>query len=530
MTGPSPRSIRRESRDLAGKFRTCVLAPVMATPFLPGEGGMLSQAVSFEAQPVLGRMLSEAYAKVVSVYVPAPAMHKLQYNTDPNADIPEIIRRKIMNGQQVFPASTENEITKRLGIVPQKQANAYVVNRAPLIAYNVAINYLAKRLYTYATQRTAGDITLCASLLSSTALQWFNGALDPDDHINGNVELALSSTQAPVTGIGILSNDGSPVNRSRRETKGTVGTGLAFQVRSNSDGALQNAATLSIAAQSNNATSLPAVYADLSAVMASGFSLVDLYNAQKADDITRQMRAIADGNPTLGEDAVLRWAFGLSADVSTEPFVIFEKEIALGDAVRRATDATGLQDEVRVSELGQLIEFSVPVPRTELGGIVVTFAQVRPDEVIAQQPHTIFTSDWTMPSQPAEMMKVDPEPVLRRDLFADTTAAAQETEVMFYAGHNALKRHYTNVGYTRQVVKTDVEAQTVMWQYAIPAGVNPSNIFYPNNFPQYPWGDNTAEVITYRVVSQAVIETDIFFGPDPVETVAIIDSKNLLGA
>lgn len=533
MTGPVTRSPRRESRDLVGKFRSAVSAPVMCVPMMPGEGGMVTQAVSFECDPVAGRMMSEAYCKVTVLYIPAQAIHKMLHKGnaawEDKAGVTEIMRRMIMNKTPIFPGRVEDEITQRMGIVPMKVSNVTQVSSVALLGYNVAQNYMRKRKYIYATERAGLDQTLAPAVLHETVLERFRAAMDPDDHINGKVELNLSQTQAPVTGIGILSNDGSPVNRARRETKGAVSTGLAFQVRSNSDGALQNAATLSIAAQTNNATSLPAIYADLQAVMASGFSLVDLYNAQKADDLVRQMRAIANDNPTYGEEAVLRWAFGLNVDGLTEPFVLYEKEIALGDAMRRATDAAGIQQEVRASDLGAMIEYSIPVPKTELGGLVITLAQIRPDEVIAQQPHPILTTDWTMPSQPAEMMMVDPEPVMMRELFGDTTATAQETQIKFYAGHNQLKRHYVNVGFTRNTNVASVANKNVMWTYAIPAGVTPDNILYPVNFPQYPWLDQNAEICTYRVASQAVIDTDYFFGPDPVETVAIVDSRNLLG-
>lgn len=520
--GPQGTTVRRESRHLAGRFKAAKLAPVMAVPFLGGEGGLLRQSVTFELDPVAGRMVSQTFAKVCVVYVPLQALQAMKFPADDKAGITEVIRRKLMDGVALFGLEGETEVSKRMGVVPMSIGGSKKVSVAARLAHNVAVNFLRKRRYIYASQLTSGNTVMTPAIISETVLQRLNGVLDPDDHANGHVDLSLSNTQAPVRGIGTSSAFLS--NNTNLSVQNTLGQAEVFpQARDLGANGGQFFVRIK-----DGTTYRADVYADLSAVQAGGVSLVDFYNAQKADDLVRRMREVADANPQNGEDAVLRWAFGLMADSVQFPFMLYEKEIQLGDAQRRATDGAGMRDEVTVTDMGQVIDFTVPVPKTELGGIVVTFAQVRPDEVIAEMPHPILSKEWTAANQASAQMNLDPEPVLYRDVFADVPTAAEETAVKFYTGHNELRRNYVHYGFTRNTDLNSVNAKTVLWQYAIPAGVTPQNILYPEAFSQYPFLDQAAEVVSYTCASSAVIETQTFFGPTPVETLAIVNTKNLL--
>lgn len=522
--GASPSNeVRHELRQIVGKTKAGKLAPIMAVPFLGRESGLLSQRVSLELDPVAGRMLSQIYAEVTAVYVPLQACDLLANGeTDENAGITEILRRKIMDKEVLFPLEAENELTKRMAIVPRSISGEKKVSSIARIAHNAAVNYLRKDRYIYATEVAASNTAVTPSIISETVLDRFGGALDPDEHINGNVNLDLGADRAPVKGITQVGNQNWTAAVARA-------TGTSAKITLLSEVSGDNAARLDFARKAGNPSGTELdIYADLQAITAGGMSLTDLYNAQRADQLVRQMRQIANGNPQDGEDAVLRWVFGLSADGARHPFQIYRHRMPFAPSLQMAQDGTGMQDEVMITHAANVFQFSVPVPRTELGGVVITFLSVTPDEVIAQQPHPIFSDSWTAVNHASALMRLDPEPVQFRDLFADITTAAEETETKFYSGANALKRTYVNAGFNRQVDPETVENKTQMWQYAIPAGVTPENILYPEDLDQYPFLDQLAEICTYDVQTTAVIKTPMFFGPTPVEKLAIVDDAEIL--
>lgn len=528
LGAPLSNEMRHELRQIVGKTRAGKLAPIMAVPFLGREGGLLSQRVSLELDPVAGRMLSQIYAEVIAVYVPIQACDLLANGeTDENAGITEILRRKIIAKEVLFPLESENELTKRLAIVPRSVSGQKKVSAVARLAHNAAVNYLRKDRYIYATEVAASNTSVTPSIISETVLDRFGGALDPDEHINGMVNLNLNASTAPVRGITQGSNVTDGNQRNMRATS------PASSVLINVDrGTSENPSwqpLLAFARKDGNpvGTELD-IYADLEAIEAGGMSLTDLYNAQRADQLVRQMRQIANANPQDGEDAVLRWVFGLSADGARHPFQLYRHRMPFAPSLQVAQDGTGMQDEVMITHAANVFQFSIPVPRTELGGIVITFLSVTPDEVIAQQPHPIFSDSWTASNHASALMRLDPEPVQFRDLFADIATAAEETETKFYIGANALKRTYVNAGFNRQVDPSTVENKTQMWQYAIPAGVTPENILYPEELDQYPFLDQLAEICTYDVQTTAVIKTPMFFGPTPVEKLAIVEDAEIL--
>lgn len=508
---------RRESRNIAGRFRGGKLAPVMAVPFLGGEGGMLNQTITLELDPVAGRLITPVTAEMISIFVPVQAIDAIQAPDAEYAGLTEVLRQKLLTGNPLFGTEAENEISKRLGVVPASVAGVKVVNKAARLAHNAAVNFLRKRKYTYAAQilHTNGIVT--PALIGRTVLDRFNAALDPDDHINGAVQLSIPNMNLPVSGIGVkVGNNNITPNSSAYWSHGSPSAPTT----------VANAREGQDVAMAVNATGVPQVFAALNGIAAGGVSLSDFYNAQKMDELTRTMRDITDKNPLDGEDMVLRWAHGLSVDPGRHPFILFEGERTFGQTYREATDGTGLMDETSLSKMALQMSFTVPVPTTELGGIVITFATVKPDETIADQPHPILSRPWTSINQVAEELQLDPQPVLMREVNA-AVAQASETTVAFYTGHNELKKAYVNYGFNRHLDLETVDAKTAIWQLDIPASVTPQSVVYPAELSHYPFLDQAAEVATYAIRSEAVIRTPTFFGPSPVETVSVIDDADL---
>jgi len=114
---------RRESRNIAGRFRGGKLAPVMAVPFKAGEGGMLSQTASFELDPIAGRIITPITGEMWVVYVPVQAMDALRDTANPYAGNTEVLRQKLLDGTPLFDLETEGELSKRMGVMPRQVSN-----------------------------------------------------------------------------------------------------------------------------------------------------------------------------------------------------------------------------------------------------------------------------------------------------------------------------------------------------------------------------------------------------------------------
>lgn len=503
---------RRETRQLAGRFRGGRLNPVMAVPFLQNESGVLTQSVHFNLDPIPGQLQSEITAGVVAVYVPNLAVDALKGEglAPGNA---EMFREKLMSGQPVFGLDDQSLISRRCGVVPRSINGEKKVSEVPRLAHNAAVNFLRQRLYVNARQVDADSRVITPALLSQTVLDKFNAVLEPEDRINGAVSLA---GQVPVKGIGRNAAGGTtrPNNHNTEFTETGGETELyedwgktwtnddsdKFVIRMNSDGH-------------------PQIYADMGDSTAE-LSLDQFYAAEQMDRITRQMRQMVDDNPEYGEELVVRLAHGLSVETGRTPFVLYEKEVAVNRVVERATDGPNLGVDQTVT--GTNLKFSVPVPKTEFGGVVVTFAYIKPDETVDSQPHPILSDVTTGRNYIADRMALDPEPVTVRELDAECEQA-DESRVCFYTARNELYRDYLHYGFTSNTDLTTVEAKTAIWQLSIPISVSPDSVIYPGTIPHYPFADQDAEVCQYTVSSQALISTPLVYGPIPVEELSALD-------
>lgn len=520
MSYQTPRNTRRESRTLTGRFRGGKQVPVMAVAVRGNEGGILSQSVTLELDPIAGRMITPISAELTSVFVPVQGIDAIKDPDAAYAGMTEVIREKFMSGNPLFGLENESEISKRCGVNPRSINGVKKVNEMVRLAHNAAINYLRQRKYVKATKILANNMVITPAMIGQTVLERLNGVLDPDDRINGMIQLELPNVKLPVknlymdkasggngayiTNRDIVSAEPRPVDRLTA-TRGT---------------------SLHLAANGSVLRELP--YAELDGVEAGGVSLTDFYNAQEMDRLVRTMRGIVDDNPEYGEEMILRWAHGLSVDSGHIPFVISHQTQNFGRSIVPATDTGGVENDVMRSDMMLQMNFTVPIPRSELGGIIITFAVLKPDETLSAQPHPYLSDVWGPDNFVADELALDPVPVTIRELDSDCTVA-QEATVSMYTGLNALKQTYVHYGLCRQTDPETVENKTAMWQLEIPMSVTPDNILYPEDLDHYPFADQLAEVCTYTIASNCVVQTPMIYGPTPVEELAIISDENIFG-
>ncbi|MBW4983472.1 hypothetical protein KZZ07_13065 [Mameliella sp. CS4] len=507
-----PRAIRREARTLAGRFRGGKLAPVMAVPFVGSESGSVTQSITYELDPIAGRMITEVTAEIISVFVPLQAIDAQFDDTNDYPGNAEVLRQKLLAGTALYALEPENEITKRLGVVPSPVSGVKYVCASVRHAHNAAVNYLRRRKHVDAAQVPKGNSAITPAIISQNVLDRLNGVLDPEDRVNGAVQFD-----------GVLNVEGFAVKAgaTTNETAQTVvETG---QNKTYANGFSDNNSSSQLIFEANpQDNARPNLRVDLGG--ASTISLTDMYQAEKMDQLTRQMREMVDQHPELGDELVARFAHGLSVDPGRQPFVVYEQRKTFNAATIRAMDGASL-DQTQTNMVVRH-DFTAPIPASEFGGILITFAAVKPDETLASQPHPILSKGWKAQNFAADELAIDPVPVRIRELDADCDPADENT-IALYVGNNGLRRTYVNYGFNRHLDPTTVEAKTAIWQLEVPMSVTPESVLYPNDLGHYPFAVQAAEVCTYTCSSLATINTPTIFGPTPVEELAAIETDDV---
>lgn len=522
-----PNSRRTEYQHQANKARGGKLVPTMAVPFRPNEKGIVSQTVAMELEPIAGRLITDIYAKVTAVFVPALACDALY---DAAADHPgnaEIFRTKLLNGEMIFPLEGETEISQRLGINPKSVGGSLVVNSIARIAHNAAVNFLRQRKYVDAATVLASNTSLTPAILSSTVLDRFNAVLNPEDRINGAV--ALQGT-IPIQGLGLRSiNVGStPATFNTRQSEGVNGDQTGWFVDPSADGGANSKTDLMVSEDPDN-PGWPLIVADLGLTNDQRLSLSDFYQAEKMDKLTRAMRAHVDRNPQHGVEQIVRMVHGLSIETGKVPYVVYEKTIALANGIKSAMDGASL--DVMQTNTDGVIEFSVPVDGSEFGGILITFLEVKPEEVVNEQPHPVLTEPWEIDNLAAQELAVHPVSVPMRDLDSNVAQVDEET-VAFWVGPQHFRRRYENYGFNRGVDTETVDHKSAMWRYALPLSVSPESVIYPTDLDHYPFSLNapTDDAVSYSIMSAATIASPTILGPSPVEDLSVLDDENVFDA
>lgn len=515
----SAKAQRREARNIAGRFRGGKLAPVMAVPFLGSESGSVQQSISYELDRVAGRLLTDVTAEVISVFVPALAMDAMNRDQEDHAGNEEIFRQMLMTGEAVFATEPETEISKRCGVVPSPVAGVKRVSSTVRLAHNCAVNFLRRRKYVNAVQVDKNNTALTPALISDTVLDRLNGVLDPEDRVNGAVNF---SGQVPVHGIALQGVTYASEVVDGRETGGAYGGVDGWTIVQDANALGDGRAQLRIK-EDQSRPGYPSVTADLAGA-GNSISLSDMYRAERMDALTREMRTFVDQYPEFGEELVARFAHGLDVDPGKQPFVVYEKRTPFSKMIKGAMDGPNL--DVNQTVMTGVHNFVVPIPATEFGGVLITFAAVKPDETLGSQPHPILSRSWAAKNFVADELAVDPVPVTIRELDADCAQGDEETTAL-YVGNNHMEKTYINYGFNRHLDPTTVENKTAIWQLEVPYSVTPQTVLYPESLPHYPFQDQQAEVCTYSCSSIATVNTPTIFGPTPVEELAAIEELDV---
>jgi len=513
---------RYDTRGLFDRFKVGKLVPVKAVPVRTQEGGVLSQSIRLELSQIPGRLITPIRAEVHVVYVPVQALEAIH---DPEGDyvgVTEVTRQRALSGNPLYDLEEEGEISKRCDIRPRSVGGVKMVCPSIRYAHAAAINHLRRRVYVDASLVDKTLTAVTPALLSSTILQRLGGVLDPDPRINGQISFELPEKDLRIKGIGRLA--GAATNQTNvgvRESGGVVDTyPTGYWAGASSPN------NISIRSEVVGGVSGPAIYAEFKDVASDGLSVADFYRAEMKDSFVRSMREMIEKNPQYGRDMVLRAVHGLSVDTGKTPIVLHHEVQEFGGALMKATDQLGIIDDTMRSDGEVEIAYTIPVPRTELGGVIMTFVTVKPDEVIPSQPHPLAAAPWVADNFTADKLVVHPVPVTMRELDSDV-ASGSETTIAMYTGLNGLHRNYQSYGISRRLDPELIDNKMLMYQLQIPMSVTPDNVLYPDDFTQHIFADTEAEVVGAFVNSAFVCRTPRVFGPSPVEMVDIVDDEDL---
>jgi len=504
-----PRIVRQMAKNNTGRFRGGKLVPIMFHKVSESESGVLTQDVTMELDPIPGRLISSVFGEMYSVFVPVQAMDVLLDPAGAYAGITEVIREKLLSNTPLFDLENEGPISKKAKVNPISVGGFKKVNAAVRLAYICAVNMLRQRAYFRATLVAHTNTAILPAIYAQTVLDKINGVLDPDDRVNGMVTLSLPQMTLPVS---------SRYQSSESST-------LTHQTAT---GAPAGSGSYRMPASRTAPTDAGGKFTfdDITALFdgaETSLSMVDFYNADRMDDFSRVMDQMMRDNPQYGAEMVLRWAHGLSVDAGKTPWVLAERRFSFNKSLASAMDSAGVNNDVLRTDGMAKISISVPIPKTELGGMIVTMIALKPDEKLASQPEPFLTEPWTHTNYVADEMSVDPVAVLVRDLYSDC-ASGDESNVVAYTGLNSLKRTYIDYGFARDVDPASVEAKTAIWQIDVPLSVNPDNV----NFPDYvdhgvfAFGGtevDPVDVATFSIDSIQSSPTPMIVGPTPVEDI-----------
>lgn len=495
------RSTRYDTPLNMSRFRGGKIVPVNFVPFYLNEMGRVISDISIALDPLQGELRSPIQFQAYQIFVPREAMHKMKYPTNPNAGITDVIELEMATGNPVFVLEAENAISKKARVVPRSIGGVLQVSEEVRLAYNCAVNFLRLQKYSEAELLLASNNAIVPAIVTSSVLERFGGVLNPDPRINGSVALKIPTIKLPVFSNSATTVTGgvSPLGAAG-STSGTAGN-IAWSM-------------------------LNGIWATSSGLSTSSVSLTDFDNAEKQDEMIRVMRKIISDNPEYGHDIIRQWAHGLEIDTGNVPYILSQRSGFFGRGYQRPTDTTGLLDDVTVTEAGVQATLSSLVPRTSLGGMVVTLVMVKPDEVISDQPHPFLTKPFGMHNYLADELALDPEKVNFRDLDA-ACGATKENTLAFYVGNNDMMFKYSAYGFARDLLPSAISQRNVVWQYQLPLSVTPQNINYPEILDHGPFVDTLAEVCHCIADTKAVIQTAFKRGPSPVENLQIVDQADL---
>lgn len=500
------RRMRSYRNNHFGGIEAAKLHPLGFVRFRPDEGGTVQTNIDISLAPVSGLMRSDAYVDVKQVFVPYQAIEKLELDTQDDAGVTEMTKRRLMAGEGIG-LEDEGLISLSGNVHARTVSDANKVSKSVRLAYLCAVNHLRLAAYYNSTLEDKTQTAILPALLTANILDRMRGVIEPENLIDGAINL---TGDLPVKGIGNPSNPPTSTNR----TVNVVGTGTDDY---------EYAIGMGDLLADVNGGGRPKIFADLGD--SAEISLRDMMQSKEMDRIIRKLAGVVKSDPVHGEEAVERALYGISCDFDDNCQVMFDRVYPLRSVHSRPTDGASFNE---VSGQFSLTDsFGTIVPRSELGGQLVTLVSVKPLEVMAKQPDPSQTEPWVLENRIQDELELDEQLLTRQDLETGVAAANQD-QAAFWVGHNSLKHNYATQGANDQNV-FETEMRSSMWTYEVPTSVDETNVNYPDTIEMYPFYNWNGAHAEYTIDQIAMISTPLALGPNPVERIQLFkDDPSLI--
>ncbi len=507
------RRLRSWSNTHYGGMEAVKATPLAICRFNPDEGGTVRTDLNVMLAPVSGYMRSKAYVDVTQVFVPYQAIEKLELDEQEDAGVTEMTRRRLMAGQGIG-LEQRNVISDAANVHPKQTGDVRKVSKSVRLAYLCAVNHMRKVAYYAASQVPKTETAILPAVLTANVLERFNGVLDPERHIDGAINL---TGELPVKGL-VMSDTGTGVSTRNNtletgedEPQSTTGWRVG-------DGAGIN--KLMVESIDTEDGRRPNVRVGMEG--AAELTLRDMVESQKLDAIIRNFAKMIQDDPINGEEQVERALYGISVDYDHNCQVLYRKVHEVSAAHVRPTDGASVNDVSGHFELDT--GFATLVPRSELGGQLVTLVSVKPLETVVRQPDPIQTESWALVNRVQDETQLDEVLVKRSDIETDMESTDTDTPV-FWCGHNALKHEYSTQGPNERLIP-ETELRSSMWTYEIPTSVTPGNVSYPaDGVEMYPFFNHNGAHADFTIRQQAAISTTLAKGPTPIERIHLFEDE-----
>ena len=210
--------------------------------------------------------------------------------------------------------------------------------------------------------------------------------------------------------------------------------------------------------------------------------------------------------------------YGLTVDYDHNCQVMYRQVHELKAVHTRPMDGASINDVS--GNFALETSFATVVPRSQLGGQLVTLVMVKPLETLVAQPDPHQTKPWELVNRVHDELELDEKLLTRRHLESDVPAQ-DEDQPVFWVGHNSLEHAYMTHGPNGYEIPS-TQLRSSMWTYPIPVSVSPENISYPSDgiemYPFHNWNGAEAE---FTIKQVAAISTSLAKGPNPVERIQL---------
>lgn len=400
-----------------------------------------------------------------------------------------------------------SEFYKTLGLHTQKTT----INNSYVQAYNIVQNHRRRARSPQLEERNEYDHTIAEAFWPNSGNSMIVADYD-DAVVNGEVTLASMTGELPIKAPRARSTDGTTYTASAVNWTPDLGANHLYPVGGVVD--------------EGDLFEFGDMFADLGGALAK-FNLAELAQGKLIADYAKKRASLSGQSEEYIIDLLMRGIMPTSA-VSRLPILVGMGKGIFSMNQRYATDAANLEDSVTNGMVN--LNYRCAVPRTKLGGILVTQLEVAPEQVWERKKdYFLYTTDaGKLPNALRDHLQIEGGEgvkVVTKD-HLDVNHSTPDA-ILGYAPLNFEHRvndvRIAGKFYRPASDSTYVEDRARIWSAE---ANNPSlntDFYLTTNVHKKVFADQVSDSLEYSMVSDFNLRTDIQFGDRLQETDATSD-------